>query len=242
MEKYENGIEQKDAQSHKYVGEVEGFSTFDAFMNRVYALMGGGLFISFLTALGVAFYIPEAAISGWLIIAAFVVELILVFSITASIADPAKAKGTIVKYFVYSIVTGFTFSIIFLTYSPTAILSALLSTTVVFVAMSFIGTVTKKNLQGAMKYLFMGIIGIIVAWLINMFLWNNTFTLIISIVTVIIFTILVAVDTQKLAILYNQVPVEEQQNMAVYGALTLYLDFINIFLSILDIFSAASSE
>ncbi len=242
MENYENGLERPDAHTHKVVGEVEGFATFDAFMNKVYALMGGGLFISFLTALAVAYYFPAAALSTTVILIAVVVELFLVFSITKSIADPAAAQGATIKYFIYSIVTGFTFSVIFLAYSPTAILSALLTTAVVFVSMSFVGSVTKKNLQGATKYLFMGIIGIIVASLINMFLWNSTFNLIIAIVTVVIFTILVAVDTQKLYMLYNQMPVEAQQSMAVYGALTMYLDFINIFLSILDIFAAGSNN
>ncbi len=58
MENYENGLERPNAHTHKVVGEVEGFATFDAFMNKVYALMGGGLFISFLTALAVAAYQP----------------------------------------------------------------------------------------------------------------------------------------------------------------------------------------
>ena len=242
MENYENGLERPDAHSHKYVGEVEGFGTFDAFMNKVYALMGGGLFISFLTALGVAYYFPRAALSSTAILIAAIVELFLVVSITKSIADPAAAEGATIKYFIYSIVTGFTFSVIFLAYSPTAILSALLTTAVVFVSMSFVGTVTKKNMQGATKYLFMGIIGIIVASLINMFLWNNSLNLIISIVTVVIFTILVALDTQKLQMIYNEMPAEAQQSMAVYGALTMYLDFINIFLSILNIFGSVNNN
>ena len=241
MENYENGLERPNAHTHKVVGEVEGFATFDAFMNKVYALMGGGLFISFLTALAVAAYIPQVATSAAVILVAVVVELFLVISITKSIADPAAAKGATIKYFIYSIVTGFTFSVIFLTYSPTAILSALLTTAVVFVSMSFVGTIAKKSLQGAYKYLFMGIIGIIVASLINMFLWNSTFNLIIAIVTVIIFTILVAVDTQKMAILYKEMPENAQQSMAVYGALTMYLDFINIFLSILEIFGSSNN-
>ena len=242
MENYENGLERQGAQQNKYIGEVAGYATFDAFMNKVYALMGGGLFLSFLTALGVAYYFPKVAISTNVMLIAALVELFLVISISRSIADPAKAQGATAKFFLYSVVTGITFSIIFLAYAPEAIMSALLTTAGVFASMSLVGTVTKKNLQGASRYLFMAIIGILIASLINFFLWNSTLNLAISVVTVIIFTILVAVDTQKLQMIYNQMPAEAHESMAVYGALNLYLDFINIFLSILRIFGAFSDN
>ena len=242
MSNYENGLERPDAQTHTYIGEVTGYDTFDAFMNKVYGLMGGGLLLSFLTALGAAYYFPRAAVSQGLILAVTMVELFLVLSISKSVADPAKAEGSAVKFMLYSVMTGFTFSVIFLVYSPTAILSALLSTAGVFVSMSLVGTITKKNLQGASRYMFMAIIGILIAGVVNMFLWSNTVNFAISVVTVLVFTVLVAIDTQKLKMIYSSVPAEVHESMAVYGALTLYLDFINIFLSILRIFAAFSDN
>ena len=235
------------ASSPLKAGETQGhvthkaYKTFDAFMNKVYSLMGLGLFISFITAMAVAYLMPGLAVNGVVLMIAIFVELALVIAITRKLGDINGAENASRLFYAYSVVSGMSFAVIFMAFAPTAIGAALFSTAGIFAAMSAYGTLAKKNLTGAAKYLMMILVGIIIASIVNIFIMNNMLNFYISVAIVVLFTILTAMDTQKLKLIYQQYE-GSQDNLAVYGALTLYLDFINIFLSLLRIFGGSSNN
>jgi FtsH-binding integral membrane protein len=140
-----------------------------------------------------------------------------------------------VMFFVYSLVSGLTFSVIFLAYTQQSIFSTFGVTAGMFAGLSVFGYTTKKDLTAMGAFLFAALIGLVLAMLVNLFLHNGLMDLILSGVAVIIFSGLTAYDTQKIKAL-NTLGNEgtgEDMKEAVYGALTLYLDFINLFLNLL---------
>ena len=146
----------------------------------------------------------------------------------------SQATGT---FILYSGLNGITFSFIFLAYTASSITSAFMVTAGTFGAMSLYGYATKKDLTSWGSFLFMGLIGLVIASLVNMFLHNPALTWITTYAGVLIFVGLTAYDTQKIKmmnVLGNE-GTDEDQKEAIIGALTLYLDFINLFLMILRI-------
>jgi hypothetical protein len=140
-------------------------------------------------------------------------------------------------FVLYATLTGITFSAIFLMYTESSIASTFLVTAGTFAAMSFYGYTTKKDLTSWGSFLFMGLIGIIIASVVNMFLQSEAMYWVVTYAGVLIFIGLTAYDTQKIKemnILGNE-GTEEDTKEAIRGALTLYLDFINLFLMLLRI-------
>ena len=131
-----------------------------------------------------------------------------------------------------SSLNGLTLSALLLIYSETAIVTSFLSSAGMFGAMSLYGTITKKDLSGIGSFMFMGLIGIILASIVNMFLGSDALSFAISIIGVLVFTGLTAYDTQKIK---ESAELEFHGSEiatkgAILGALTLYLDFINLFI------------
>lgn len=140
-------------------------------------------------------------------------------------------------FIAYSIVNGISLSFIFLVYNIGAITKVFLSTTALFSIMAIAGYTTKTDLTKLGSLLFIGLIGIVVATLINMFLHSSSMDYIISILGVIIFTGLTAYDVQKLKNIGQEVGNHQAASkLGIIGALTLYLDFINLFLFLLRLF------
>lgn len=140
-------------------------------------------------------------------------------------------------FIAYSVVNGISLSFIFLVYNIGAITKVFLSTTALFSIMAIAGYTTKTDLTKLGSLLFIGLIGIVVASLINMFLHSSSMDYIISILGVIIFTGLTAYDVQKLKNLGQEVGSHQAASkLGIIGALTLYLDFINLFLFLLRLF------
>ncbi len=140
-------------------------------------------------------------------------------------------------FIAYSIVNGISLSFIFLVYNIGAITKVFLSTTALFSIMAIAGYTTKTDLTKLGSLLFIGLIGIVVASLINMFLHSSSMDYIISILGVIIFTGLTAYDVQKLKNIGQEVGNHQAASkLGIIGALTLYLDFINLFLFLLRLF------
>jgi uncharacterized protein len=165
------------------------------------------------------------------------VELGLVIGLSWGI-HKMNAITAIILFVLYSIITGLTLSVIFLVYQLGSIVSIFGVTAVIFAAMSLYGYTTKKDLTGIGTMALFGLLGIIVASLVNLWLKNSMADMIISIIGVVIFVALTAYDTQKIKnmnILGNE-GTEEDTKEAVIGALTLYLDFINLFLKLLSLF------
>jgi len=141
-------------------------------------------------------------------------------------------------FLVYSIIMGMSLSFIFMNYTQSSILNVFVASATMFGIMGLVGYTTKTDLTKMGSLLFMALIGIIVAGLVNLFLHSSGLSYIISFVAVIVFTGLTAYDVQKLKNIGSSVEYgsEAASKLSVMGALTLYLDFINLFLALLRIF------
>jgi FtsH-binding integral membrane protein len=151
-----------------------------------------------------------------------------------------SSTALIAVYLIYSVLMGMSLSFIFLAYTATSIFTVFLSTAAMFGVMAVAGYTTKTDLTKLGSLLFMALIGIIVAGLINFFLKSSGLSYIISFITVIVFTGLTAYDVQKIKAIGSQVEngTEATAKMSIMGALSLYLDFINLFLALLRLFGS----
>lgn len=205
---------------------------------KIFGWMFLGLLVTFVTGfiLSMSPYAVNNVLSslgGFGIILLAIIEIGLVIFLSARInkMSPLTAK---ICFLIYSFVTGFTFSVIFIAYDMQNIIFTFLIAAVVFALFALIGMTTKKDLTKLGTYLFMILLAVIICLIVNIFMQNSTFDLIISIVMVLIFFGFTAYDTQTTLKMQGMM---EEDNLAIYGALNLYLDFINIFLNLLDIFN-----
>jgi len=152
-----------------------------------------------------------------------------------------SAPMLVLLFVVYSAVNGISFSVILLGFTASSVLGCFLSAAAMFGIMAFMGYTTKQDLTSFGRILFMGLIGIIVASLINLFMHSSSLDYLISFIGVAVFTGLTAYDVQKLknigsGIQYANVPAADVKKVSILGALNLYLDFINLFLFLLRLF------
>ena len=159
-------------------------------------------------------------------------QLGLVFAFS-SVAQRASTAVTAAMFFVYAALTGITFSVLFLVYTSSSIASTFLITGGAFAGLSVFGAVTKRDLSGVGRFAIFALIGLIIASVVNIFLASTALMWIVTFAGVAIFAALTAYDTQKLKELYAA---GVGGNLALRGALTLYLDFINMFLFLLRLF------
>jgi len=169
-------------------------------------------------------------------------ELGLVFTISGMVNRLSAGTATFL-FVIYSALNGVTLSFIFLAYTSTSIASTFFICAGTFVGCSIYGWTTKKDLTSWRGFLMMGLIGIIIASLVNMFIRSSGMSIIISYIGVIVFVGLTAYDTQKLKNMASVQPAGLDAGVvrkgAILGALSLYLDFINLFLMLLRIFGQA---
>lgn len=215
-------------------------SAFPALMRKVFVWMALALAITGITAYGVAStpalimaVFTNKALFWGLIIA----EFVLVFAVSGAINRLSLATATLL-FVLYSVVNGATLSFIFLAYSAAAIVKTFLITAGTFGAMALVGYTTKTDLTSLGKLLFMALLGIVIATVVNMFVGSAGFDLILSYIGVLVFVGLTAYDTQKIKQMCQEAPDagESMQKMALLGALSLYLDFVNLFLYLLRLF------
>lgn len=229
----------------RLIREKEGSLSlaFPALMRKVYLWMTMALIITGVTAYGVASspnlmmtIFQNPAIMWGLIIA----ELVIVIAVSAAINKLSLTTATLL-FVLYSVLNGATLSIIFTAYTMSSIANVFFITAGTFAAMAAYGYFTKRDLTSLGKLLMMALIGLIIATLVNVFLVKSSgFDLILSYVGVLIFVGLTAYDTQKIKqMLAMQTDMGEgAQKVALLGALSLYLDFINLFLHLLRIFGS----
>ena len=213
---------------------------FPALMRKVYLWMTLALVITGFTAFGIASNpgISYAIVTNRLLFWGLVIaEFGLVIGISGAINKLSAVTATLL-FVLYSIVNGATLSVIFMAYTMSSIASVFFITAGLFGVMAFIGYTTKTDLTSIGKILFMALIGIILATIVNMFVGSSMLNMIVSYIGVVIFTGLTAYDSQKIKnMLYNADSMDEgMQKIALLGSLTLYLDFINLFLMLLRIF------
>lgn len=168
-----------------------------------------------------------------------VAELAIVLFLAARINQMSK-PAAMAAFFTYAALNGITLSSIFLVYSLPSIGTTFFISAAMFGGMSLFGTITKKDLSKMGNICGMALWGIIISCIVNMFLRSPGFSYIISILTVVVFTGLTAYDTQKLKKLqFSDGSTDTYAKASIFGALTLYLDFINMFLALLRIFGRA---
>lgn len=216
-------------------------SVASVFMRQVYQWMTAGLALTTVVAFAVAGSpaIQQAIFGNTLVLILMVVaQFGLVIALSAAVHKMSASTATGL-FLLYSAVTGATLSSIFVVYPVASIANAFLVTTGTFLAMSVYGTVTRRDLTAMGSFLFMGLIGLLIAMVVNIFLQSSMMDFIISCLGVLIFTGLTAYDTQKLRQFGENAPLDDGTAIrrgAILGALTLYLDFINLFLMMLRLF------
>ena len=224
--------------------EMTNASTFKVLMRKVYLWMTLALMITGITAAGVAnspnilALIYSSQVVMWGIIIA---EFGLVIYISARLEKLSLSTATTL-FALYSILNGVMLSSIFLLYSTAIISKVFFITAGTFGVTALYGYATKKDLSSLGNILFMALIGLVIATIVNVFMKSAMFDLILSYIGVIIFVGLTAWDSQKIKhmMMVQQDADESAQKLALIGALSLYLDFINLFLYLLRIFGRSN--
>lgn len=211
---------------------------FSRIMERVFLMMTVGLVITGITSL-LVISIPEVlrfALTTLPIWAIAELVLVIVFSLNI---NKMGANACRASFVVYAIVNGITLSTIFLMYEMPSICSTFFITAGMFICAAAYGKTTKCDLSKLGNVLLMALWGIIIAGIVNIFIMNNMLGFIISVVGVVIFTGLTAYDVQKIKEYSNSLNMEDEDfstRVVTWGALSLYLDFINLFLKLLKLF------
>ena len=222
--------------------QLEVSRAFPVLMQKVYLWMSLALVITGFTAYFVAtsqtlltMIFGNSLVMWGLIIA----EFALVFAISGAINKLSLTTATLL-FTLYSVLNGATLSVIFLAYTLSSIASVFFITSATFGAMALYGYFTKKDLSSWGRILFMALIGIIIATVVNIFLKSGALNMIVSYVGVLVFVGLTAYDSQKIKEMLLQASDagEGMQKIALLGALSLYLDFINLFIYLLRIFGS----
>jgi uncharacterized protein len=207
------------------------------FFNSVYAWMCVGLATTALVAWWASANIARLASfggGGWIVL--FIAQIALVMVITRAV-NKINTTAATVLFLVYAALNGLTLSVIFLIYAKAALASAFVITAGTFGAMSVYGFVTKRDLSFMGRIMIMGLIGLVIASVVSIFWHNSMLQVAINYIGVIVFVGLTAYDTQKLKVMAQQT----QDNpalaarLSVVGSLVLYLDFLNLFLFILEL-------
>ena len=218
---------------------IQERSGLNQFYAKVYAFVGLGIGLSALVSAlmltvfqaQLIYFLMHGRL--WLMIATFA-ELGLVF--VASSMAAKNSPAALPVFLVYSVLNGFTLSFVVAFYTPGTVLSAFVSSALLFFVMAAIGIFTKKDLSGMGRALMAALVGLIIAMIVNIFLASGFFDCMISIAMVLVFSGLIAWDNQKIRYVYEQSRGQVATGWVISMALSIYLDFINLFLSILRIF------
>ena len=218
---------------------IQERSGLNQFYAKVYAFVGLGIGLSALVSAlmltvfqaQLIYFLMHGRL--WLMIATFA-ELALVF--VASSMAAKNSPAALPVFLIYSVLNGFTLSFVVAFYTPGTVLSAFVSSALLFFVMAVIGIFTKKDLSGMGRALMAALVGLIIAMVVNIFLASGFFDYMISIAMVLVFSGLIAWDNQKIRYVYEQSRGQVATGWVISMALSIYLDFINLFLSILRIF------
>ena len=218
---------------------IQERSGLNQFYAKVYAFVGLGIGLSALVSAlmltvfqsQLVYFLMHGRL--WLMIATFA-ELALVF--VASSMAAKNSPAALPVFLVYSLLNGFTLSFVVAFYTPGTVLSAFVSSALLFFVMAAIGIFTKKDLSGMGRALMAALVGLIIAMVVNIFLASGFFDYMISVAMVLVFSGLIAWDNQKIRYVYEQSRGQVATGWVISMALSIYLDFINLFLSILRIF------
>jgi FtsH-binding integral membrane protein len=205
------------------------------FLRSVYGWMCAGLAITAVVAYSIASspgLIQAVVTNHLLFLGLFIAQIGLVFFLSARVDKLAPGTATLL-FVVYAALTGVTLSVLVLAYTGASIATTFVVTAGMFGALALYGSTTTRSLAGAGQFFFMGLIGLILASVVGMFWHSPALQFLISVVGVIVFTGLTAWDAQRLKQMALALPEGQMGSYAIVGALSLYLDFINLFLFLL---------
>ncbi len=209
-----------------------------SFLRVAYGWMAAGLGVTAVTAMAIAssdqlvLGIARNPFAFW---GLAIAQLGVVFYLSARV-DRIAPSTAAALFLGYSALTGVTFSVILRAYTTESVATSFFVTAGTFGALAMYGTVTRRSLAGMGQFLFMGLIGVVIASVVGIFWQNSAFQFVLSFIGVILFTLLTAYDAQRLKAMALAVPEGQAGSFAIVGALRLYLDFINLFLFILRFF------
>jgi len=205
------------------------------FLRAVYGWMCVGLIVTALTAtfLASSSTLVTAVVTNRLLFWGLVIaQLGIVFVLSARVQQLAPSTASLL-FIGYSALTGVTLSVVLLVFTGESIATTFVVTAGMFGALAFYGAVTRRDLTGFGSFLFMGLVGLILASIVGLFWQNDALQFVISFIGVIVFTGLTAYDAQRLKVMAMATPSGESGSYAIVGALALYLDFINLFMFLL---------
>ena len=204
-------------------------------MGRVYGYMGLATLVSML----VSFFVgtnPELVkffFTGVMHYVVIFAPLVAVFGITIALNSNPPKEIAIMLLAGFAAIMGLSFAVIFAVYTMSSIFSAFMGAAVLFGTMSFYGYFTRRSLESMGQFMFIGLIAICIASIVNVFIGSTVMQMVISALAIIIFLGLTAYDTQQIR---EELSVETSEGAEVRGALTLYMDFINLFINLLQLF------
>jgi FtsH-binding integral membrane protein len=217
-----------------YGSSYRGAESINTAMARVY----GNMCLAVITSMVVSNLVGTSptllaffftGVMKWIVM---FLPLVLAFVVPWALSTAGKSMAKILLH-VFAAAMGLSFSVIFAIYQMGSIAGAFMSAAVLFGVMSFYGYFTKRSLDSLGKWLMVGLIAIIIVSIINMFFNNGPLAQVISALSIVIFTGLTAYDTQKIR---ETLMYDDDHRLEIMGALTLYMDFINLFLSLLQLF------
>lgn len=221
-----------------YIGNEVSYRSaeeINSAMGRVYGYMGLAVLVSMIVSyfVGTSPELLKFFFTGamkWVVIFA---PLVAVFGVSMVLSnEPSKGVAQLCLHS-FAALMGLSFSMIFAVYQVGSIVNAFMGAAVLFGVLSFYGYFTKKNLDSLGKWMFVGLIAIVIASIINIFVGSSVGQMVISALAIIIFLGLTAYDTQQIR---EDLSIETSDTSEVRGALTLYMDFINIFINLLQLF------
>lgn len=223
--------------------QVHDVSEVNGFLSKMYSYMGLAVLVSAITAF-LTMTVFRAAVMQMPTALMWIILIVpLGLSMGISFRATRNPVAGFVMLMILAVIYGFEFALLAGFYTGAQISTAFLSSATVFGAMAIFGTFTKRDLNNLGSYMGAALIGLLVAMIVNIFLRNSVASFVFSIIGVIIFTGLTAYDAQKMKSIYNNYGSQVPTNgLAVLGALQLYLDFINIFLFLLQIFGMGNDR
>ena len=207
----------------------------NTFLRSVYGWMGAGLAITAAAASFVASspgLVSAIATNRLLFWALVIAQFGLVITLSARVQQMAASTAAAL-FVAYSALTGVTLSFVLLAYTGESVATTFVITAAMFGSLAFYGTVTTRSLAGWGSFLFMGLVGVVLASIVGIFWQNDALQFMIAFIGVIVFTGLAAYDAQRLKAMALATPEGQTGSYAIVGALALYLDFVNLFLMLL---------
>ncbi len=210
---------------------------FNRHLTRAYGFMAGGLAVTFLVALLMAYFFPQTALNPTVAIVLAIVEVVTVIAFSATLVR-ASYGATIGMFLFYAVLNGVSMSYIFLYYELSKVFLCFAAAAISFAIMAILGHTTKRELSGLLGFFIAGLFGLLFLTVVGFFLKSSALEIVIACIGLVLFLGITAFDAQRLRRFYESASEDDAltRKFAVYSALQLYLDFINIFFYLLRLF------